>query len=86
MSLRLYESAWVVVEGAAQPVQVHRDPVNRAAFQVGDFQYDIDARPLPVHSGAPAILSILDLQASREAGLPSNYGRDIDTEPSRRNR
>ncbi len=81
MSFRLYESAWVAVEGAENPMQVHKDPVDKAAFIVGDFRYDIDARPLPPGSAAPPILSLLSLSDVREAGLRSNYGRDPDTEP-----
>ena len=85
MSFRLYESAWVMVEGIEAPVAVHRDPVNRAAFQVGDCQYDVDARPLHPRD-APPILSILSLQAVREAGLHSNYGGGMDSEPRGRQR
>lgn len=73
MSFRLYESAWVTVEGAELPQQVHKDPVNRAVFNVGGFRYDIDARA--VDRDAPPIVSILSLQAVREAGLSSNYGK-----------
>lgn len=83
MSFRLYESAWVVVEGVEQPLQVHRNLLNRAAFDVGGFQYDIDARALRPDAATPQILSILSLEAVRDAGLRSNYGRDIDAEPQR---
>ncbi|MEI9904040.1 MAG: hypothetical protein WDN06_08670 [Asticcacaulis sp.] len=81
MSFRLYESAWVYLEGLDEPVQVRRDPVNRAAFHVGSFPYDIDARPLSPGRATPHILSILSLEAVRAAGLHSHYGRDIDDEP-----
>ncbi len=82
-SFRLYESAWVEVEGAAQPLQVHRSPENPGVFAVGSGLYDIDARALPP-GDAPRILSILSLQAVREAGLRSNYGRDEASEPLQR--
>lgn len=73
MSFRLYESAWVRIEGLDEPAQVHRDRTNLAAFNVGGFQYDIDARPLPTSGGAPRLLALLSLQAVREAGLSSGY-------------
>ncbi len=82
MTFRLYESAWVAVEGVENPVLVHRDPSNRAAFDVGGFSYDIDARALA--QMAPPILSILSVQAVREAGLSSQYGQDVDAEPRQR--
>jgi hypothetical protein len=78
MSFRLYESAWVNVDGVDKPCQARKDPTNMAAFIVGDYQYDIDARPLAGAGAAPAILSILSLQAMREFGLRSNYNRDVE--------
>lgn len=78
MSFRLYESAWVQLDGVDQPFQVHKDPANPAAFNVGGHQYDIDARPLTRTSDAPRIASILSIQAAREAGLRSNYGEGAD--------
>ena len=85
MSFRLYESAWVQVDGADLPLQVHKNPANPAAFDVGGFQYDIDARPLAKASDAPRIVSILSIQAAREAGLRSHYGEGSDAarKPSR---
>ena len=73
MSFRLYESAWVQIEGVEKPAQVHKDRINPAAFNVEGFQYDIDARALSETSGAPRLLSILSFQAIREAGLHGNY-------------
>lgn len=73
MSFRLYESAWVQIEGVEKPAEVHRDRLSPAAFNVEGFQYDIDARALPGTSGAPRLLSILSLQAIREAGLHGHY-------------
>jgi len=77
MSFRLYESAWVRIEGHDEPMQVRRDRKNAAAFNVGDYQYDIDARPLRQNDGAPRIVTVLSLQAAREAGLATEYNRDI---------
>ena len=79
MTFRLYESAWVAVDGIAEPQQVHRDAINRAAFNIGSFQYDIDARALD--KDAPRILSLLTLQDVREARLSNQYGRDAEPYP-----
>jgi hypothetical protein len=78
MSFRLYESAWVYVEGDPNPNQVHKDAANLGVFNVGGHQYDIDARPLPRATGTPTILSILSLQDARAAGLSSHYSGDIE--------
>ena len=77
MAIRLYDSAWVRVEGNDQPLQVVRDPKNPAAFNIGDFQYDIDARPLRGPDSAPTITMICSLQSAREAGLSTAYKRDV---------
>jgi hypothetical protein len=74
MSFRLYESAWVRVAGVEDPVQVHKDRFTPGAFLVDGNTYDIDARPVDTRSGAPAIQSILSIQAVHEAGLRSHYG------------
>ncbi len=73
MSIRLYESAWVDLEGQERPVQAHKDPKNAAAFNIGDYQYDIDGRPMPASSGAPKIVAIYNLQSAKEAGLKADY-------------
>jgi hypothetical protein len=73
MSFRLYASAWVRVDGVDTPVLVQKDPRHPGAFLVGDYSYDIDARPLAPASGAPAITSILSMQAVHEAGLRNTY-------------
>ena len=78
MSFRLYESAWVLIEGNPEPMQVHKDAANLGIFNVGGHQYDIDARPLARSVGTPNILSILSLQAVKEAGLVSRYSGDIE--------
>ncbi len=77
MALRLYDSAWVRIEGRDEPLQVQRDRKNAAAFHIGDFQYDIDARPLRPGDKAPAIITVLSLQAVREAGLAPDYNREM---------
>ena len=76
MAIRLYESAWVRVDGSDKPLQVHRDRKNAAAFNVGDHQYDIDGRPLRALDKAPKIVAVLSLQAVREAGLATDYNGD----------
>ena len=73
MSFRLYASAWVRVDGVDEPVLVQKDPHRPGAFLIGDHAYDIDARPLAPASGAPAIASILSIQAVHEAGLRNIY-------------
>ena len=74
MRFRLYENAWVQIDGVEQPVQAHKDPINRAAFNVGGYQYDIDARAMPGETNAPALVSILSLADIREAGLQMTNG------------
>ncbi len=74
MSFRLYESAWVRIDGMDEPVQVRKDPQRLGAFLVAGHTYDIDARPVTPSSGAPAIASLLSVQAVHEAGLRSSYG------------
>ena len=77
MAIRLYQSAWVRIEGNDKAFQVARDRKNPAAFNVGDHQYDIDGRPLRASDQAPAIVSVLSLQAVREAGLATDYNGDM---------
>ncbi len=74
MSFRLYDSAWVQVDGVEEPVQAHKNLRVPGTFLVHGHAYDIDARPLASSSGAPAIRAILSIQAAREAGLRSHYG------------
>ena len=77
MATRLYESAWVRIEGSEQLHQVRRDRRNAGAFHIGGHAYDIDGRPLPPSDAAPAIVEVLSLQAVREAGLITTYSGDI---------
>lgn len=81
MGIRLYDSAWVAVDGINAALQVRKDGRNPAAFNVGDFQYDIDGRPLPSNPDAPTILQLHSLQSAKEAGLQVRYDRDIDPAP-----
>lgn len=73
MGIRLYDSAWVVLDGIDGPVQVRRDRRDAGAFNVGDFQYDIDGRPLKTSAAAPRIAMVHNLQTAREAGLSTSY-------------
>ena len=78
MGIRLYDSAWVVVEGLEQPLQARKDPRNPAAFNVGDHQYDIDGRALRTTDAVPRITAIHSLQSAREAGLRIQYDGSAD--------
>ena len=73
MNIRLYDSAWVELEGMHQPVQVRRDLKNLAAFNAAEFQYDIDGRPLAKQAIGPKIVRLHNLQSARDAGLPMTY-------------
>ena len=77
MSFRLYESAWVRVDGREEPLQAHKHPSDAGVFVVGDHLYDVDARPAAADMAAPALLSILSLDSIRSAGLSSGYNRDF---------
>ena len=74
MSFRLYDSAWVRIEGVEDPVQVRKDRQAPGVFIAAGHAYDIDARPLPASNAAPKLLAILSIQAVHEAGLRSGYG------------
>ena len=53
--MRLYVTAWVQLDGHEKPFQVQKDRNNAAVFNVGDWQYDIDARPMRTSPDAPRI-------------------------------
>ena len=73
MSTRLYDTAWVSVEGVDQPLQVRKDKRNPALFFVGDFIYDIDGRAMGSQGASvPRILTVHSLQSAREIGLRVN--------------
>ena len=73
MSIRLYDSVWVELEGIAEAFQVSRDRRDLAAFHAGDYQYDIDGRPSKSTVDAPKIVRLHSLQSARAAGLPTRY-------------
>ena len=77
MATRLYDSAWVRIEGSEQPLQVRRDRRNAGTFHIGGHAYDIDGRPLQPSDIAPAIVTVLSLQAVRDAGLLTTYIGDM---------
>ena len=81
MAIRLYDSAWVRIEGSDDALQVQKDIKNPAAFNIGDHQYDIDARPLRLADGVPAIVFIHSLQSAREAGLSTQYRQTAHADP-----
>jgi len=68
MSIRLYDTAWIELEGQPVPVQVRRDALRHDVYRAGDFAYDIDGRP-DAGTEAPRILRTLSLQSVREVGL-----------------
>ena len=65
--MRLYDTAWVELDGTDVPVQVFKDPKNAGIFTVLGYQYDIDARPLKSTTAVPAIVKLHSLQSAREA-------------------
>lgn len=69
MSIRLYDTAWIELEGHATPVQVRRDLARHDVFRAGDLAYDIDGRPDLSVGDAPRIVRVLSLQSVREVGL-----------------
>lgn len=78
MSLRLYDCAWVRIEGAEDsPVQAFKNPRNPAAFDIAGHQYDIDGRSIPGDNAAPSVASLLSLSEVRELGLSTGYNRDL---------
>lgn len=69
MSIRLYDTAWIELEGQAEPVQVRRDTLRHDIYHVGDHAYDIDGRAMPSAAASPRIVRVLSLQSVREVGL-----------------
>ena len=69
MSIRLYDTAWIELEGQNVPVQVRRDMQRHDIFRCGDHAYDIDGRPASSTVDAPRIVRVLSLQSVREVGL-----------------
>jgi len=69
MSIRLYDTAWIELEGAETPMQARRDIQRHDLYRVGDYAYDIDGRPSTATPDAPRIVRVLSLQSVREVGL-----------------
>jgi len=69
MSIRLYDTAWIELEGQAGPVQVRRDALRHDLFRVGEHAYDIDGRADISVATSPRIVRVLSLQTVREVGL-----------------
>ena len=78
MTIRLYENAWVELDGQGRSLQVFKDRKNPAAFNIGEYQYDIDGRPLKSTVDAPTIVRLHSLMTARNAGLSIQYNRDVD--------
>lgn len=76
MSFRLYESAWVHVEGLDHPVRVFKDRQLAGSFIVEGHRYDIDARALSSDHSAPRLTGLLSMQDVREVGLRCDYGSE----------
>jgi hypothetical protein len=75
MGVRLYDSAWVRLEGHDAPLRVSKDEKNPSYYIIGDHKYDIDGRA--ISSEAPKIAELLSLQSAKEAGLKADYNRDV---------
>jgi hypothetical protein len=73
MSIRLYDSAWVLLRDVEEPLQVRKDATNPAVFVVGGFRYDIDARPFYVTEATPDIVVLLSMEEARQRGLSTSY-------------
>jgi len=82
--MRLYDSAWVRIDGFDAPVQAFKNKRNAALFDVGDHQYDIDGRAAPGNPDAPALSKILSLSEIRELALSMTAPRDVRPDASRR--
>jgi hypothetical protein len=82
--MRLYDSAWVRIEGSDAPLQVFKNKNNAALFDVGDHQYDIDGRAAPTNPAAPVLVSLLSLSEIRELALSLGVTRDVRKDAGRR--
>jgi hypothetical protein len=74
MSIRLYDSAWVLFRDSDVPQQVQKDRTNPAVFLVGNYRYDIDGRPYSGGEAMPDIVEMLSMSSARDRGLPTSYG------------
>jgi len=73
MSIRLYDSAWVMFRDNDQPQQVFKNRTNPAMFEVGGYRYDIDGRPFHFSEACPDIVQILDMRTAQSLGLSTRY-------------
>lgn len=73
MSIRLYDSAWVMFRDSDEPRQVMKDRANPALFKVSGYSYDIDGRPFYATEAAPDIVSMLNMRAAQALGLSTHY-------------
>jgi len=79
MSIRLYDSAWVLFRDSNEPRQVFKNRSNPAIFEVGGYKYDIDGRAFHFTEATPDIVRILDIRTAQSLGLSTQYSapRDI---------
>jgi len=82
--MRLYDSAWLRIDGSDAPVQAFKNKRNFALFDIGDHQYDIDGRPAPGTPSAPALVNRLSLSEIRELALSQGATRDVRQDAGRR--
>ncbi len=82
--MRLYDCAWVRLEGTDAPVQAFKNKRNLALFDIGEHQYDIDGRPAPGNAHAPGLAGLLSLSEIRALGLSVGPDRDIRPDVGRR--
>jgi hypothetical protein len=73
MTIRLYDSAWILFRDSEEPRQVLKDRDNPALFTVGGYSYDIDGRPYYIAEAAPDIVAMLNMQTARQLGLSTQY-------------
>lgn len=73
MSIRLYDSAWVMFRDSDQPRQVFKNRSNPAMFEVDGYHYDIDGRPFHFAQTVPDIIQMLDMRTAQGLGLSTQY-------------
>jgi hypothetical protein len=78
MTIRLYDSAWVMFRDSDEPRQVIKNRANPAIFEVGGFRYDIDGRPFHLSEACPEIVQILDMKTAQGLGLSTQYSAPKD--------
>ncbi len=77
MTIRLYDSAWVLLRESEQPQQVRKDGANAGIYHVADFDYDIDGRPYHFADKAPEIRQVLNLEVARQRGLSTHFAANF---------